>query len=57
MDIIEVPQIDEEGNVTATLKIPAEQVQVLLQFALNFTAGIGTTVVGRMPQTTEDFDD
>ena len=44
MKIIEVPILNEDGSVQVTHVLQPEEVQYLLQFALNFLAGAGLTV-------------
>lgn len=40
---IDVPMLNEDGSVQYTQTLSAEEVQVLLQFALNFLTTIGMT--------------
>ncbi len=57
MNIIDVPKYDEEGNIVATLQIPMEQAQVLLQFALNFMAAVGVQSAMAVAEPDREFDD
>lgn len=44
MKLIEVPIFNEDGSVQCLQVLSAEEVQVLLQFALNFLTSAGLTV-------------
>jgi hypothetical protein len=44
MKIIDVPVFNDDGSVKFTQVVTAEEVQVLLQFAINFLASTGMSV-------------
>ena len=54
MKIIEVPVFNEDGSVKITHLLNPEQVQVLLQFALQFlvAAGLATSMAVTKPTIT-----
>ena len=41
MKVIEVPLLNEDGSVQATVTLSAKEAQFLLEFALNFLSGVG----------------
>lgn len=61
MKIIEVPIFNDDGSVQVTHVLTPEQVQPLLQFALNFLTATGLQAVngnyGQMELQLEDIDD
>ena len=57
MKIIDVPILNEDGSVKFTQVLTAQEVQVLLQFALNFLATTGLTVKMMVDHHNDQGDD
>lgn len=58
MKFLELPNIQEDGSVDGVVRFTQEEVQTLMQFAVNFLASLGhTTVVAVGTATPAELND